>query len=113
MRPHRKKRAGNRSVGIRELKANLSGYLRVAAAGQRFEVTDRGRPVVDFGPHQPLPLPEAEIGRRLAAMEKRGVMLPAGSKDTSFLRKWKGLGLSRKQIEGFWRDFAESRGDKF
>jgi antitoxin (DNA-binding transcriptional repressor) of toxin-antitoxin stability system len=112
MRPHRGK-GGRRSVGIRELKANLSAFIHVAAAGQRFEVTDRGRPVVDFGPHEPSPVSEAEIERRLAAMVKRGWLLPAASTDTSFLRKWKGLGLSRKQIEALRRDFEWSREDKF
>jgi antitoxin (DNA-binding transcriptional repressor) of toxin-antitoxin stability system len=112
MRPHRRT-PGRRSVGIRELKSNLSAFIRVAAAGQRFEVTDRGRPEVHYGPHEPSPLSEAEIGRRLAAMEKSGWLLPATSTDTSFLRKWKGLGLSRKQIAALRRDFQWSREDKF
>ncbi len=32
-------------VGIRELRQNLSVYLRRIHHGERFEVTDRGRPV--------------------------------------------------------------------
>ena len=32
-------------VGIRELRQNLSVYLRRIARGERFEVTDRGKPV--------------------------------------------------------------------
>jgi prevent-host-death family protein len=32
-------------VGVRELRQNLSVYLRRIAAGERFEVTDRGRRV--------------------------------------------------------------------
>ncbi len=34
------------SVGVRELKANLSDYLARAAAGEDIVVTDRNRPVV-------------------------------------------------------------------
>ncbi|MEZ5294874.1 MAG: type II toxin-antitoxin system prevent-host-death family antitoxin [Ilumatobacteraceae bacterium] len=34
------------SVGVRELKANLSEYLARAAAGEDIVVTDRNRPVV-------------------------------------------------------------------
>lgn len=34
------------SVGVRELKANLSEYLSRAAAGEEIVVTDRNRPVV-------------------------------------------------------------------
>ena len=34
------------SVGVRELKSNLSEYLARAAAGEEIVVTDRNRPVV-------------------------------------------------------------------
>lgn len=37
-------------VAIRELKAKLSAYVQRAAAGERFTVTDRGRPVAVLGP---------------------------------------------------------------
>lgn len=33
------------AVGVRELRQNLSVYLRRIVAGERFEVTDRGTPV--------------------------------------------------------------------
>lgn len=41
-------------VGIRELRQNLSVYLRQIAEGRSFEVTDRGRPVAML-----VPLPRA------------------------------------------------------
>ena len=37
-------------VGVRELRQNLSVYLRRIEAGESFEVTDRGRPVAVLGP---------------------------------------------------------------
>ncbi|HEY8865330.1 MAG TPA: type II toxin-antitoxin system prevent-host-death family antitoxin [Solirubrobacteraceae bacterium] len=37
-------------VGIRELRQNLSVYLRRVAAGDRFVVTDHRRPVAVLGP---------------------------------------------------------------
>lgn len=37
------------SVGIRELKNNLSRYLRMVQAGERVLITDRGRPVAELG----------------------------------------------------------------
>ena len=40
-------------VGIRQLRQNLSVYIRRIRKGERFEVTDRGRPVGLL-----LPLPE-------------------------------------------------------
>jgi prevent-host-death family protein len=37
-------------VGVRELRQNLSVYLRRVARGERFEVTERGRPVAMLTP---------------------------------------------------------------
>ncbi|HLI33393.1 MAG TPA: type II toxin-antitoxin system prevent-host-death family antitoxin [Solirubrobacteraceae bacterium] len=38
------------SVGVADLRQNLSRYLRRAAAGERLLVTDRNRPVAELGP---------------------------------------------------------------
>ena len=41
-------------VGVRELRQNLSVYLRRVQAGEALEVTDRGRPVAMLVPlHRP------------------------------------------------------------
>lgn len=40
-------------VGVRELRQNLSVYLRRIREGQRFEVTDRGLPVALLTPLRP------------------------------------------------------------
>jgi prevent-host-death family protein len=37
-------------VGVRELRQNLSVYLRRVAAGEVLEVTERGRPVAQLAP---------------------------------------------------------------
>ncbi|HEX6331484.1 MAG TPA: type II toxin-antitoxin system prevent-host-death family antitoxin [Actinomycetota bacterium] len=37
-------------VGVRELRQNLSKYLRRVADGERLEVTDRGKPVAVLAP---------------------------------------------------------------
>jgi len=37
-------------IGVRELKATLSGVLQRAAAGEFITVTDRGRPIAVIGP---------------------------------------------------------------
>jgi len=39
-----------RTVGIAELRQNLSVYLRRVAEGERLLVTDRNRPVAELGP---------------------------------------------------------------
>ena len=38
-------------VGVRELKSQLSGYLKRAAAGEHITVTDHGRPVARLVPY--------------------------------------------------------------
>jgi prevent-host-death family protein len=54
---------GRARVGVRELRQNLSVYLRRTLAGETLEVTDRGRPVALL-----TPLPErADPIARLAA----------------------------------------------
>ena len=40
----------NARVGVRELRQNLSVYLRRVERGETLEVTDHGRPVARLGP---------------------------------------------------------------
>lgn len=40
----------NDSVGVAELRQNLSLYLRRVGKGERLVVTDRNRPVAELGP---------------------------------------------------------------
>jgi prevent-host-death family protein len=51
-------------VGVRELRQNLSVYLRRVIKGESFEVTERGRPVALLGP---LPEPSSPVQRLVAA----------------------------------------------
>jgi prevent-host-death family protein len=40
----------SRTVGVAELRQNLSTYLRRVQQGERLVVTDRNRPVAELGP---------------------------------------------------------------
>jgi prevent-host-death family protein len=51
-------------VGVRELRQNLSVYLRRVVKGESFEVTERGRPVAVLAP---LPEPATPVERLVAA----------------------------------------------
>jgi antitoxin (DNA-binding transcriptional repressor) of toxin-antitoxin stability system len=63
------------SVGIRELKNNLSRYLRRIEAGERFAVTDRGRVVAELG--KPLHLEDSSSTRsRYAELVTSGLARP-------------------------------------
>ncbi len=52
------------TVGIAELRQNLSRYLRRVERGERLLVTDRNRPVAELGP--PTTAAGAELNRLIA-----------------------------------------------
>ena len=51
-------------VGVRELRQNLSVYLRRVERGETLDVTEHGRPVARLSPAPP---PEANVLERLSA----------------------------------------------
>jgi prevent-host-death family protein len=53
-----------RTVGVAELRQNLSLYLRRVERGERLLVTDRNRPVAELGPP---PSTGADLDRLIAA----------------------------------------------
>ena len=63
-----------KSVGVRELRQNLSVWLRRVERGAAFQVTDRGRPVALL---QPLPTRTDAEARYVAA----GILVPAEDPD--------------------------------
>ncbi len=74
-------------VGVRELRQNLSVYLRRVKAGQSLEVTERGEPVAQLGPV----VDESDPVARLA---RQGRILRRGAGDLSKIRPLK-LDLER------------------
>ena len=67
-----------RSIGIKELKNKLSAYVRLAAAGETVQVTDRGTVVAELVPSKrKKAATEEEI---LAELIREGIMTPAKDK---------------------------------
>ncbi len=66
-------------VGVRELRQNLSVYLRRVKSGEPLEVTERGQPVARLEPivHHDDPI---------ARLERQGRILRRGSGDLSKIR---------------------------
>lgn len=60
-------------VGIKELKANLSKYVRRAASGKEVTITERGVPVAVIAPLSP-------GVRALLEMRKKGLVRWSGGK---------------------------------
>lgn len=65
------RRACMRTIGIRELKANLSRALRDVQRGERYLVTDRGRVVAE------LSLPGADVSSSLTATDVARLQMAA------------------------------------
>jgi prevent-host-death family protein len=82
-----------RSVGVRELRQNLSVYLRRVKQGEPLEVTERGRPIAML---TPLPEPATALDRLVASGRASA---PAG--DLLDLRPLPPRGVTRRLREVF------------
>jgi prevent-host-death family protein len=70
-------------VSVRNLKNQLSAYLRRVESGTRLVVTDRGRPIAELGPVQPEDISPAEA---LQKMADAGELVPPQGKGFSRFR---------------------------
>lgn len=61
------------SVGVRELRQNLSRYLAQVKGGESFAVTERGREVARLTPSGPADSPIARL------VAERGATMPRGN----------------------------------
>lgn len=70
-----------KAVGIRELKARLSAFLRDVGAGETVFVTDRGRVVAELRPPAAAPADQTDRERRLQRLAARGDVRIGGRPD--------------------------------
>ena len=86
------------TVSIRDLKNELSAYLRRVKAGTRIIVTDRGRPIAELGPLREGEVPMEE---RLQQMAEAGeIIAPQGKGFSGFQPiKIKGPPLSKTILD--------------
>ena len=79
--------AGTSRVGIRALRRNLSAYLQRLNRGERFEITDRGRPVALLVPiagnRSPLPRLVAQGRARMPVRNLLDLPAPSGEASTA------------------------------
>lgn len=81
------------SVGVRELKSRLSAYLSQVRKGERFVVTDRGRPVAILSPAA-----ETVSDLRLEAILRSGLAKWGGGKPRGSARPPRSRGRSLADI---------------
>ena len=94
------------SVGVRELKAKLSHYLRMARTGDVVLVTEHGRVIAAIGPPGMVELPRSPAG--LQALVARGIAVPGRSRQPG---SYPTTGLQRPAGTGE-RLIDELRGDR-
>lgn len=90
-----------KTVGIRELKNNLSAHLRNVRQGETLLVTDRGHVIAEIAPPGYL-RPDPTVPAGLAALARRGlVSLGAGSQPVyePLPRKHRGKAHARQLLD--------------
>lgn len=99
------------AVGIKELKAKLSEYVRAANAGETILVTDRGDVVAVLSPASDFARPRdlASVEARLAAAEREGWVTRARLPKKGWRWRPRSLGLPAGTAD---RILAELRQDR-
>lgn len=69
-----------KAVGLRELKARLSFYIRQVRAGRHVLVTHRGEVVAELSPPGESPVTRGAVPEALAVLARRGVVTLAPSR---------------------------------
>jgi prevent-host-death family protein len=83
-----------RSVGVKQLKAHLSEYLRLVKSGQTVVVTDRNEVVAELRPARPQSGSSASLEEILDGLRKRGDITRSAIRKGHWTWKVKGLGLA-------------------
>lgn len=91
------------AVGVRELKAALSRYLREVASGEVVLVTDRGRVVAELRPPTGSPSHESALDRALRALGSRAPLVVGEAHDAALYRP-----SPVKARPGTWRELLDA-----
>ena len=75
-----------RAIGVRDLKAHLSRYLRDVSAGEVLLVTDRGRVVAELRAPGETDWQETELDRRLRRLGERAPLAVGEAHDPEAYR---------------------------
>jgi antitoxin (DNA-binding transcriptional repressor) of toxin-antitoxin stability system len=98
-----------KSVGIRQLKARLSEYVRLARSGELILVTDREEIVAELGPvrHQ-APEPRT-LAASLERLAHQGQLTRAGESKEGWAWSPRGLGLAPETVDRLLDDARQDR----
>lgn len=82
-----------KSVGVKQLKARLSEYLRLVRAGEVVLITDRDEVVAELRPARRQPTAGLSLEERLQALAEAGEVTRPSLPKGRWTWKVKGLGL--------------------
>ena len=82
-----------RAVGIKQLKARLSEYVRLARAGETILVTDREEVVAELGPSRLRRPPVGSLDDALERMAQEGLLTRAARSKHGWNWQVRNLGL--------------------
>ena len=95
------------TTGIKNLKNDLSRYIRAAEAGEIVQVTDRGRVIAEISPPR-APLGQTEPERQWALLIAKGLVTPAKIRQGTPMPPTEPI----MSFEELMRDLDESRADR-
>jgi antitoxin (DNA-binding transcriptional repressor) of toxin-antitoxin stability system len=98
-----------RSVGIRQLKARLSEYVRLARQGELILVSDRDEIVAELGPVRERALEPESMTEVLEGLARRGHLSRATGTRKAWSGSRRGLGLSRDKAASLLADLRDDR----
>jgi len=98
-----------RSVGIKQLKARLSEYVRLARGGETILVSDRDEVVAELGPVRYQPPASGSVAAILDRLAQQGALTRAGRPKKGWSWSPRALGLPGDTVADLLDDL---RGDR-
>lgn len=101
-----------KAVGIKELKAKVSEYVRLARRGETVLVTDRGEVVAELRPpRRRAEAPEGDLEEILDRLAESGVVTRAGIPKQGWTWHAEGLGLPEETVRSILDEVRSDRTD--
>jgi antitoxin (DNA-binding transcriptional repressor) of toxin-antitoxin stability system len=98
-----------RAVGIKQLKARLSEYLRLVKSGETILVTERETVIAELRPSHRQRRTPASIEAVIDGLAESGELVRASASKQGWLWAPRGLGLSPKRAQELLDDLRDDR----
>jgi antitoxin (DNA-binding transcriptional repressor) of toxin-antitoxin stability system len=98
-----------KSVGIKQLKARLSEYVRLARGGEIILVSDRDEVVAQLGPPRYEPGEPGSLDANLDRLAARGLVTRAGDAKKGWIWSPRHLGLAEAAVRELLEDLRSDR----